>query len=103
MQIQLEGTFTIVIEKEEDGYVGIVKENNVSSFWDTHEEALKMTEEALDLWIESQLNYRVKKLTLLLKAVQNKKNTYIVKLNNSSSIYSAGNMPKTQKNMICAG
>lgn len=54
--------FTIKIEKEDDGFVGYVLENNVSSFGDTVEEALAMTQEALALWVEGEVDYRLKKI-----------------------------------------
>lgn len=54
--------FTIKIEKEDDGFVGYVLENHVSSFGDTVEEALAMTQEALALWIEGEVEYRLKKI-----------------------------------------
>ena len=54
------------IEAEDDGFVGCVLENNVSSFWDTQEEALAMTQEALKLWIESQMRFRLEKLSHIM-------------------------------------
>lgn len=104
MDMNLEWTFTIMIRKETDGYVGYVQENAVSSFWETKEEALQMTGEALSLWVESQFRYRTKKLSKLIKTIKSKKNidTYTVNFQNASNIYSQGNMPKTQKDLICA-
>ena len=58
--------FTIKIEAEDDGFVGCVLENNVSSFGDTQEEALAMTQEALKLWIESQMRFRLEKLSHIM-------------------------------------
>ena len=58
--------FTIKIEAEDDGFVGCVLENNVSSFGDTQEEALAMTQEALKLWIESQMRFRLEKFSHIM-------------------------------------
>ncbi len=68
MNIPISGKmeFTIKIEAEDDGFVGYVLENNVSSFGDTQEEALAMTQEALKLWIESQMRFRLEKLSHIM-------------------------------------
>lgn len=58
--------FTIKIEAEGDGFFGYVVENNISSFGDTQGETLAMTQEALKLWIESQMRFRLEKLSHIM-------------------------------------
>lgn len=43
---------TVVVRREEDRYVAQCLEVDVSSFGDTHDEALAMVTEALELWFE---------------------------------------------------
>lgn len=64
---EMDMVFTIKIEKEEDGFVGYVLENNISSCGDTEEHALAMTQEALSLWVEWEIEYRLKKIHTIAK------------------------------------
>lgn len=43
---------TVVVSREDDRYVAQCLEVDVSSFGDTHEEALEMVTEALELWFD---------------------------------------------------
>lgn len=43
---------TVVVSREDDRYVAQCLEVDVSSFGDTHEEALAMVTEALELWFD---------------------------------------------------
>lgn len=49
---------TIKIEKEDDVYVSICPENNVSSYGDNPIEAIHMIAEALELWYEDEVEER---------------------------------------------
>ena len=60
--------FNIIIRKEWKKFITRVLENNISSFWDTKEEALKNTYEALELYNEEKPNkhsYSINEATLL--------------------------------------
>jgi predicted RNase H-like HicB family nuclease len=60
--------FNIIIRKEWKKFITRVLENNISSFWDTKEEALKNTYEALELYNEEEPynnSYSIKEATLL--------------------------------------
>lgn len=52
MKNSKERTFTVQVEQENDIFIWTVLENDVSSFWDTKEEALNMTIEALQWYLE---------------------------------------------------
>lgn len=45
-------SLTVVVSREDDRYVAQCLEVDVSSFGNTHEEALAMVTEALELWFE---------------------------------------------------
>ena len=60
--------FNIIIQKEWIKFITRVLENNISSFWDTKEEALKNTYKALELYNEEKTNnhsYSINEATLL--------------------------------------
>ncbi|MGQ0719468.1 MAG: type II toxin-antitoxin system HicB family antitoxin [Pseudonocardiales bacterium] len=45
-------SLTVVVSREDDRFVAQCLEVDVSSFGDTHEEAIAMVTEALELWFE---------------------------------------------------
>ncbi len=51
-------SLTVVVSREDDRYVAQCLEVDVSSFGDTHEEALAMVTETLELWFEEILPAR---------------------------------------------
>ena len=60
--------FNIIIRKEWKKFITRVLENNISSFWDTKEEALKNTYEAIELYYEEEPknnSYSIKEPSLL--------------------------------------
>lgn len=106
MKIEISGTFTIKVAQEDGLYIGTVLENNVSSFGSTKEEALEQTAEALDLWMESQLDYRAQKMTAIIKQAQQKsnkpQNTYTINYSDATDIHRKRNHEAPRKSMICA-
>ncbi|WP_423905921.1 type II toxin-antitoxin system HicB family antitoxin [Candidatus Spongiihabitans sp.] len=56
----MQATLTVIIEKEEDGYVALCPEVEVASQGDTVDEARKNLTEALELFFECASEYEIK-------------------------------------------